>query len=306
VIVLLLGLNLYCVTGLLYPAFTPIKTPPQRVATHPLALTFRDGLRLEQGQVYAGREAGRAVSGADEVILEAHWRVLAEMPANYSVAASLLAPDGRVLAQRETYPGLGLRPTRYLIPGTTFVDLYPLQLEQSLTSPMVAQAIITVFDLNSDNRAGFPAYDSNGQVVNPVVGQLKIIPRPWPDYRPSRPLGITFNDTIELVGYDYSPAALTLYWQVLAPLDRDYHVFVHGLDRNGSLIGQADGPPTGNAYPTRWWEPGEIIADRRAVPATAGLAAIRLGLYQLETGERLVITASNLPQQNNAVEITLP
>jgi len=53
---------------------------------------------------------------------------------NYSVAAVLLAPDGRVLARRETYPGLGLRPTRYLPPGDSFVDVYPLKLTDDVAS----------------------------------------------------------------------------------------------------------------------------------------------------------------------------
>ena len=83
------------------------------------------------------------------------------MGKNYSVAAVLHAPDGSVLARRETYPGLGLRPTRYLNPGDTFVDVYPLELGVDVSEPIVAQATVNLFDFDSETRAGFPALDAS-------------------------------------------------------------------------------------------------------------------------------------------------
>jgi hypothetical protein len=116
---------------LLYPAFTP--TPgyaASQTTDSQIDVTFLDSLQLAGGQV------GLA-PGSNQFLIQANWHVLAAMDKNYSVAATLLAPDGSALAQRHTYPGLGLRPTRYLQPGSTFTDVYPLILDKPVSAPMV-------------------------------------------------------------------------------------------------------------------------------------------------------------------------
>jgi hypothetical protein len=77
---------------------------------------------------------------------------------------------------------------------------------------------------------------------------------------------------------------LTLYWQTPGPLDTDYTVFVHSLASDGTLLGQADGPPVGGHYPTSLWLPGEIVQDSRLVPQGS---VYLVGLYDPATGERL-------------------
>jgi hypothetical protein len=77
---------------------------------------------------------------------------------------------------------------------------------------------------------------------------------------------------------------LTLYWQTLTSLDKDYTVFVHSLSGEGKLLGQADGPPVGNHYPTSLWLSGEIVQDSRLVPAGDRYL---VGLYDPVSGERL-------------------
>jgi hypothetical protein len=83
---------------------------------------------------------------------------------------------------------------------------------------------------------------------------------------------------------------LTLYWQTTARVESDFTVFVHSLDVNGLLSGQADAPPLGNRYPTSAWLPGEIVQDIRLAPAGH---AYRVGLYDLATGDRLPVSASD-------------
>jgi hypothetical protein len=315
VVVLLIALNLYSLASLIYPAFKPNQSETLTIEATPLDLTFLDSLRLTTSRVYPQSQPesipkpGLAAKPGQVVVIEAAWQVLQTPERNYSVAASLLAPDGSVLAQRETYPGLGLRPTRYLQPGQTFVDRYPLHLSNTITEPIVARAALSLFDLETEARLGLPAVDANGNEVTPLVGQLKIVPAEWPTYQPVQASQVTFAEAITLLGYDPpSPEqpSLTLYWQSQAPVSEDYVVFVHLLDAAGNIIAQADAPPTQNAYPTSWWAPGEIIADRRALPEAVGVAALRLGLYQLDTGQRLPITRADRPTVDNAVELRLP
>ncbi len=295
IIALMAAINIYALAGVLAPAFSP-DAPPAEAAILPLDATFAAALQL----------TGGAISGPPQTpTLTTAWRVIAPPDKNYSVSAVLLAPDGRVLAHRETFPGLGLRPTRYLTPGQTFVDHYPLTVTAPLTEPLVARAVIGLFDFHSPDRAGLPALDAAGRPVTPVIGHLKLTPNLWPVDTPQHPAAATFGGAIQLTGYTIDPAGLTLSWQALAPVAEDYTLFIHLLDAEGNLIAQADAPPTSGRYPTGWWSPGETITDRHPLPAAPGAIAVRLGLYRQADGQRLPVTDSSLPVQDNGVTIPL-
>lgn len=87
-----------------------------------------------------------------------------------------------------------------------------------------------------------------------------------------------------------APTSLHLYWRASAPLETSYTVFVHGLNAEGQLIGQADGPPVGGHYPTHLWRPGEIVQDSRPIPPGE---EYRVGLYDLASGQRLPAFATD-------------
>jgi 4-amino-4-deoxy-L-arabinose transferase-like glycosyltransferase len=91
---------------------------------------------------------------------------------------------------------------------------------------------------------------------------------------------------------------LTLAWTPSGAPSRDYTLFVHVLDASGRTVGQADGPPT---RPTGTWLAGEPVVDERVVPLPEGAASIRLGFYDLATGQRV-----GLEGGGDAVMITVP
>jgi hypothetical protein len=66
-------------------------------------------------------------------------------------------------------------------------------------------------------------------------------------------------------------------------------VFVHLLDEKGGLLGQADGPMAGGLAPTDAWRTGDWVIDRRPLPKEVQPAALRLGLYDLTSGERATV-----------------
>ncbi len=317
----LLALNIYSLGWLIRPAFSPANericefVNSDWINSAPLDVTFIDKLQLAKGRVYpnVGASAKNSAAHGDVVIIEAQWQTLAPMDKNYSVAATLLAPDGSVLAQRETYPGLGLRPTRYLKPYTTFIDSYPLKLNSQFQEPFVAKAVVSLFDYDSEERAGFPALNSAGSKVTPVVGQIKIVPKIWPKYQPEHETTVNFGNAITLTGYDLTPSqnqpsspnSLTLYWKSTAAVSQDFNLFIHLLDAKGNVVAQADAPPTRNRYPTGWWSPGETIAGQHILPHAPDATHLRLGLYSLATGRRLPITESILPQQDSSVTVEL-
>ncbi len=110
------------------------------------------------------------------------------------------------------------------------------------------------------------------------------------------------NGWIRLRGYALTPNAepgghilLTLLWQSLQAVDKDYQVFVHLLDDQGAKLLQRDGQPVVWMRPTSTWQPGEEIVDRYGLllPATlaAGRYTLAVGLYDPVTGQRLAISA---------------
>lgn len=134
-----------------------------------------------------------------------------------------------------------------------------------------------------------PAYARPPQLAQ---AQIENIPRRT---------NITFGNALMLLGYDAPEASLqpgestriTLYWQALAPLDRDYSIFVHLLDENDITV-QDKGPayPGRGNLPATTLEPGQTWAETWLMPVYAtAYAPSRLtwevGLYDALTGERL-------------------
>jgi hypothetical protein len=110
---------------------------------------------------------------------------------------------------------------------------------------------------------------------------------------------------VELLAYHMPDDSLrlTLFWRTSVALDSDYTVFVHSLDGQGALIGQADGPPVANHYPTTVWQPGEIVQDSRLV--TPGERHL-VGLYDPVTGGRLhAFTADGIRLADDAVTLVV-
>ncbi len=106
--------------------------------------------------------------------------------------------------------------------------------------------------------------------------------------------GLLLNESVRLIGYRLEPnelrtsnkVRLVLYWQCIAPLDKDYTVFVHLADAAGTPLSQGDGPPVRGLYPTSGWQAGEILADVHELPVDAKLPPgeyqLLVGLYTIE------------------------
>ena len=90
-------------------------------------------------------------------------------------------------------------------------------------------------------------------------------------------------------------------------MEADYTVFVHLLDENGQLVSQNDARPRRSAYPTAWWEAGEVVEDTISLDLTAvppGAYTLTIGLYELATGARATAVAPHQPAfPNNEVPL---
>jgi len=105
-------------------------------------------------------------------------------------------------------------------------------------------------------------------------------------------MNVTFDDAIELVGYQIDQAndaiKLQLIWKSLKSIDEDYTVFTHVLDQVGQQIGGKDNQPVNGTYPTSHWMPGEYVIDEYSLPVQSSAEyALEVGMYDPETGARL-------------------
>jgi len=111
-----------------------------------------------------------------------------------------------------------------------------------------------------------------------------------------------FGEQMRLVGYALSEPTVragsrlwvTLYWEALKMMDKDYSVFVHLVDDRGVIIAQRDSWPGAGNDPTRDWQVGQVRRDvhRLDVPTpllAQGPCRIQVGLYDHATGQRLPV-----------------
>ena len=130
-----------------------------------------------------------------------------------------------------------------------------------------------------------------------------------PAYHPFRPRGMRANlgGLVTLIGYELDKTHvepgddlnLVLFWQGQQKADQDYTVFTHLLGESYNpasgnfLWGQKDNMPLEGTYPTSHWLENEVVVDSYAISvqldAPPGLYRVEVGMYLLETGQRLPV-----------------
>jgi hypothetical protein len=87
-----------------------------------------------------------------------------------------------------------------------------------------------------------------------------------------------------------------------ATFDKNYYVFVHVLDPEGEQMWNDDHLPP---VPTTAWKPGQTVEYKRTVFVPnypyIGEAAVRLGLYDTQTGNRLPLNAQEVSRKEYLV-----
>ncbi len=121
------------------------------------------------------------------------------------------------------------------------------------------------------------------------------------------------SGTIQLVGVEMpgdqsvtpvgEPVKVTLYWQVVDPMKRDYVSSVHLLGRGLVSVGQVDRYPGWGMIPTSEWAAGEIWRDEYHVYTRAGAVAptrlrVSVGLYDtLESSPLRPVGPDGVPME---------
>jgi hypothetical protein len=248
----------------------------------------------------------------ETLALTMYWEALAPMTTDYSVFVHLLGRDHVVVGQVNTFPGLGLWPTTQLRPGDVVADTYRVQVAADATAPTLLRIDAGLYRYDDPGRPALPALDVEGMQVEPLLATAKLVPWDWPEVEPAHRLAVRLGDAISLLGYDLAATAatqhrLTLYWQATGRPAADYTVFIQLWDAERQLAG-FDGRPVHGDYPTDWWEAGEMIVDEHILDLgtqPAEHSRLLIGMYRLDTGERLPAIGPAGPLPDYAIELGL-
>jgi hypothetical protein len=234
-----------------------------------------------------------AVQPGGQVEVTLYWQALSPADRDYTVFVHLLGEGELLVAQRDTFPGLGLLSTTWLEPGFRWADRYVLQVPETAYAPDVAQVEVGVYDAVTGARLA--ARGSDGELLGDNVRFGRVAVRPSPGDIPN-PISVNFGDRMALVGYDLSErvarpgdeVALTLYWRALQQMDVNYTVSAQLVDAGMRKAAQRDGWPQGGAAPTAAWEPGQTLVDpvalEVAADASPGVYDVRVVVYVVEEG----------------------
>ena len=250
-----------------YAVPQPIARPPQRPSAH----TFGNAIEL------IGYEEPAAVRSGQTAEATVCWRATAPVLQDYSVFLEVVGPDGQGYGRLVTYPGQGNFPTRYWSPGVPFCDRYRLPVSADMPAPALAHVRVALLSTLDPNGERLPVVAPDGQRAeqDAFVLPLKIKPSGRPA-APDQALDYRFGDELWLRGYSLAvePATrsvrVTLQWQALRDLERDYVIFVHLRGDPLQAYAQADSEPRGGWYPTDLWKKGEVIEDVHVLTVPPG------------------------------------
>lgn len=237
--------------------------------------------------------AQRTAHAGETLPVTVCWRPLAQSETDDAIFVHLVGPENRVVARRQTFPGLGSYPTSVWQVDRPFCDVIGLEIPADLSETLRYQVEVGLIAPETGER--LPVWDGNGQPVKAAFAtavRLESAPLPTPA---ATPVGDT---AVRLAAFDTSPTwsastpiDLTLQWWAAEPVNRDYTVFIHLQDKDGQLAATFDGPPKAGWYPTSWWVAGELVVDQHTFTLPPdlppGLYDLLVGLYDPQTEERL-------------------
>jgi hypothetical protein len=225
-----------------------------------------------------------------------YWQALRAMGEDYIVYLKLVNSVYHIWGQQEGRPFYDGMPTNTWQAGQKIKDRRELEILPG-TPPGLYHIEVILHALYTDQVLG--PRDGGALLLGPIE-----IPRREPPALTSldieHPQEVILGDKVRLLGYNMESGFrsgdgihLTLFWQCLEEMDRDYTVFTHLIDEQGIIWGQKDNPPVDGFYPTSQWEMGEIVRDQYDLvispDAPPGQYWLEVGMYLVETGKRLSV-----------------
>lgn len=224
------------------------------------------------------------VSAGEPVFVEVTWRPLQWTEEPLAVFVHLVDEAGVLVAQRDTWPGLGRAPTTSWRAGVPFADTYRVDLPETVYTPNV---LAVELGLYGGTTGRIPIDSGDGILVDSWrVGSVRVAASEgvWPNS-----VDISFENQLWLVGYEVTPRVvgpgesftLTTVWRVPDAASPDLHLFAQVFDAQWRVWGSQDG-----GHPD--WITGYVTDTRRItlIPDTPpGTYPVNVGV--LAEGRRL-------------------
>jgi len=265
--------------------------PPVGVAALPMQTTVNADFGGQARLV--GYSLGDGPFKAGESLpLTLFWQAVATPPGPLTVQVDLQNAAGQTVFSTAQPP---LWPATAWQPGDLLRDPHAVLLPPTLP-PGQYRLALSLLDANQQKLA------VNGGNSLPLPA-ITTTDRPHIFKPPAWKftLNADFNGQARLVGLDLpvtkvapgESVPVTLYWQALAPFDKNWTVFVHLTAAGGQLLSQQDQPPGGGQFPTTGWVPNEYLIDPYTlqIPANAapGQYILSVGLYDVNDFSRLPV-----------------
>lgn len=237
-----------------------------------------------------------AVHPGGDVVITMYWQALRAMDTDWSIFLHLVDQDHIVVAQRDSYLGLGVLPTSRMQPEQTVADRYVVPIPATAYAPSKLQVVVGLYDYVVEERLLTSRGEDSAKLGVILLEEL-------PGDLPNRQ-SVNFQGQIEFVGYELDTRILppgedlllTLYWKGQRRLNTNYSVFAHVRGVGEELWGQHDSWPANGEAPTSTWIAREIVKDEHMItvdPYTpAGTYVIEIGAYDA-SGRRLQRINSN-------------
>lgn len=245
-----------------------------------------------------------------------------------------IPPQAKLSAQDRLNPHVSRRETLYIFDQLNDADhilldvtqdswpLHPVELRHRVDQFLAGEfGIVDAFDgylLLAKNRPDLP------KELPDAFFDFVRAPASNPNtFAPQFPASVTFDDKLQLLGYDLRLGGheqfwpvITLYWRALEPLEQDYTLRPFFINRNGQLISNpAERPLVALLwYPTSRWQPDEIIMTstlpQNLAPQPGDEFTLAVGVAQkdwADAAQRLLITHKNnaLPTFENNTWVRL-
>lgn len=207
----------------------------------------------------------------------------------YEVVAITLAQGTRIPIQSfngnycTLFPRVTSRETEWIV--ITYIDTRTLPLIQQLFPG-------GRFTWNLDSPRG--AYARAYRVPAHQTAQLPLPYRRWASLSKIQLVGFNVPQSVR-AGHSLH---VTLALQDVTPLDQPYKIFLHLYGPDGTLAAQDDRLPCQITLNEADWLPDNIVLEQYDLlisdKTPKGEYRLGLGLYALETGERMQVTESDL------------
>lgn len=193
----------------------------------PLDADFGRQIRL------VGAVTGNDTAHPGDILpLTLYWQAVARPERNYTVFVHLLGQQERVIAQRDTAPGLGASPTSSWKPGQAVADPYLIALPPAAYAPDKAVWEVGLYDATNGQR--LPMADGRDSLR---FGAVSILPS-------DKPLRLDFGP-VALTGYELDRLALTpnemlhvtLQWEGDGPAN----ISIQLVSEQGDVATQVEG-----------------------------------------------------------------